>query len=326
MTIGRKIGCWISIALVTLLGSFGICWAQEYPTRPIRLIVPYAAGGNFDVIARLIAQAASDRLKQSVVVENIAGANGNIGVSQLSRTAPDGYTLTFVSNGTIAINPSLYASLGFDPLALTPISLVTANPEILVVRPGLSPHSFKELVDLARSQPRGLTLANGGSGTLSHLSAEMLQSRTGVKFNIVPYKGTSLALNDLMGEHVDAMFDTIGTSLPFVEQGKLRALAVTGKTRSELRPELPTLMEVGVANFSAEAISYLMGPPGLPDAITQKWQSAVSSALKEAGMKDKLKVLGVEGIGSSPEELRQNINEETKKWSEIIRDAGIKPQ
>ena len=299
--------------------------AQTFPDRAVRLVVPYGAGGNFDIIGRLLAQHLSDRWGKPVVIENKAGANGNIGTAEVSRAAPDGYTLALVSNGTIAINPGLYKSMPFDPVnGLTPISVVTSNPMVLVVNKSLPIRTIQEFVEFARNNPGKINLANGGNGTLSHLSAEMLKSRTGSNIVSVPYKGTSFALNGVLSGEVQGMFDTIGTSIPLMESGQLRALAVTSPQRFPLKPELPTVAEAGVTDYSAEAKAGLVGPPGMPRALVERIQKDVAAVLQKPEVKQKLQSMGVEPRGTTPDEFSADIRAELQRWGEIVRTSGAK--
>ncbi|MGE0545216.1 MAG: Bug family tripartite tricarboxylate transporter substrate binding protein [Lautropia sp.] len=311
--------------VLTALVMVGPVCAQTFPERPVRLVVPYGAGGNFDIIARLLAQHLSERWGKSVVVENKPGANGNIGTAEISRSAPDGYNLAMVSNGTLAINPGLYRTMPFDSVGgLTPITVVTTNPLVLVVNKSVPARSVQEFIDYARKNPGKVNLANGGNGTLSHLSAEMLNSRTRSSIALVPYKGTSFAVNGLLAGDVQGMFDTISTALPLIDAGRVNALAVTSPTRFPQRPELPTIAEAGVEDYSAEAKAGLVGPPGMPRRLVEQIQRDVSAVLKKPEVRQKLVSMGVEPLGSTAEQFAADILAELKRWNDIVRNSGAK--
>lgn len=299
--------------------------AQTFPDRPVRIVVPYGAGGNFDIIARLIAQHLAERWGKPVVIDNKAGANGNIGTAEVSRAVPDGYTLALVSNGTTAINPALYKTMPFDSVTgLTPITVVTSNPMVLIVGKGQPFKNIQEFVDFARNNPGKINLANGGNGTLSHLSAEMLKSRTSSNIISVPYKGTSFALNGVLSGEVQGMFDTISTSIPLIEGGQVRGLAVTSPGRFALKPELPTMAEAGVKDYVAEAKAGLMGPPGMPRALVERIQKDVAAVLQKPEVKQKLLSIGVEPQATTPEAFAADIPVELKRWGDIVRASGAK--
>jgi tripartite-type tricarboxylate transporter receptor subunit TctC len=301
--------------------------AQNFPDRPVRVVVPYGVAGNFDIIARLLGQSLSERWGKPVVIENRTGANGNIGTAEVSRSAPDGYTLALVSNGTLAINPALYKSMPFDSVSgLTPISIVTSNPMVLIVNKSQPFKNIQEFIEFARSNPGKLNLANGGNGTLSHLSAEMLKSRTGIDIVLVPYKGTSFALNGVLSGEVQGMFDTISTSIPLMKAGQVRGLAVTSSGRFAQNPDLPTMVEAGVKDYVAEAKAGLVGPPGMPRSIVERIQKDVVMALQKPEVRQKLLSMGVEPRGTTPEEFTADIRIEMQRWGDIVRVSGAKSE
>jgi tripartite-type tricarboxylate transporter receptor subunit TctC len=301
--------------------------AQNFPDRPVRVVVPYGVAGNFDIIARLLGQSLSERWGKPVVIENRTGANGNIGTAEVSRSAPDGYTLALVSNGTLAINPALYKSMPFDSVSgLTPISIVTSNPMVLIVNKSQPFKNIQEFIEFARSNPGKLNLANGGNGTLSHLSAEMLKSRTGIDIVLVPYKGTSFALNGVLSGEVQGMFDTISTSIPLMKAGQVRGLAVTSSGRFAQNPDVPTMVEAGVKDYVAEAKAGLVGPPGMPRSIVERIQKDVVMALQKPEVRQKLLSMGVEPRGTTPEEFTADIRIEMQRWGDIVRVSGAKSE
>lgn len=313
------------LASLLVLGVPGAVHAQAFPDRTVRIVVPYGAGGNFDIIARLVAQHLAERWGKGVVIDNKTGANGNIGTAEVSRSAPDGHTLALVSNGTIAINPALYKSMPFDPVnGLTPVTIVTSNPMVLVVNKSQPIRTIQEFIAFARSNPGKLNLANGGNGTLSHLSAEMLKSRTGTDIVSVPYKGTSFALNGVLSGEVQGMFDTISTSIPLMKAGEVRGLAVTSPGRFALNPDLPTMTEVGVKDYIAEAKAGLVGPAGMPRPLVERIQKDVAAVLQKPEVRQKLLSMGVEPRGTTPEEFVADIQVEIQRWAEIVRVSGAK--
>ncbi len=298
---------------------------SRYPQKVVRIVVPYVAGGNLDVTARLFAQHLSDELGQPFVIENRPGANGNTGTDQIVRTAPDGYSLAMVSAGTLGINPALYANMPFDPEKdLTHISIVATGPMVLQVSPSLSVKSVQELVELARQQPGKLNFGSGGNGTLSHLSLEMLKLRAGVNIVHVAYKGTSLATNDVMAGHIQGMFDTLSTAAPLIQQGKVRALAVTSARRSSAFPNVPTIAEMGVRDYAAETWAGLVGPPGIPRDIVNQLQTAIAKIAARPDVQQRLSGVGSEAVGNTPEQFRQQLASERLRWAEVVKLSGAK--
>jgi tripartite-type tricarboxylate transporter receptor subunit TctC len=298
---------------------------SRYPQKVVRIVVPYVAGGNLDVTARLFAQHLSDELGQPFVIENRPGANGNTGTDQIVRTAPDGYSLAMVSAGTLGINPALYANMPFDPEKdLTHISIVATGPMVLQVSPSLSVKSVQELVEMARQQPGKLNFGSGGNGTLSHLSLEMLKLRAGVNIVHVAYKGTSLATNDVMAGHIQGMFDTLSTAAPLIQQGKVRALAVTSARRSSAFPNVPTIAEMGVRDYAAETWAGLVGPPGIPRDIVNQLQTAIAKIAARPDVQQRLSGIGSEVVGNTPEQFRQQLATERLRWAEVVKLSGAK--
>ncbi len=318
--------------LAVALALAGVCaapwqsaWAQRYPERVIRIVVPYVAGGNLDVTGRLFGQALSEELGQPVVIENRPGANGNTGTEQVVRSAPDGYTLAMVSAGTLVINPSMYKSMGFDPEKdLAPISIVSTGPLVLQVNNAMPIRNMAELVAYAKANPRKLNFGSGGNGTLAHLSAEMLRARTGIEIVHVPYKGTSLATTDVMAGHIQIMFDTLSTAAPLIKEGKLRAIAVTSAKRSAAFPELPTVAEAGVKDYAAEAWAGLVAPAGTPRDVIVRLQTAIAKIAARDQIKERLAAVGSEAVGSTSEQFAAAIKTERVRWAEIVKFSGAK--
>ena len=318
-------------ALVSLVLALGIASASAqsgYPDRQITLVVGFTAGGSTDIVTRLLAEEMRKSWGQPVVVDNRPGAGGNIGAAMVAKARPDGYTLLVGSVGPLAINASLYANMPYDNLKdFTPISLIVHVPNMLVVNPAAMPvHSFAEFVALVRANPGKYFFASTGTGTSSHLSGELLKSMAGLDATHVPYKG-AVALNDLLsGEQVHFMFATIPSVIEFVRSGRLRALAVTSKTRSAAAPEIPTVAESGFPEFEASSWFGLLGPAELPREIVLKLQSEVARALKVPELRAKLVQQGADPIGSSPEEFAAYMRAETAKWAKVVKASGATAQ
>ena len=299
--------------------------AQTYPDKPVRMVVPYVAGGNLDIIARLFARALSDELGQPFVVDNRPGANGNSGTEQVVRSAPDGYTIAMIAAGTMTINPALYKTMPFDPEKdLAPISLVASGPMVLEVNPSLPVKNFAELIAYAKANPGKLNFGSGGNGTLSHLSVEMLKARTGADIVHVPYKGTALAVNDLVAGHIQGMFDTLSTAAPHIKEGTLRGIAVTSVKRSDVLSSLPTIAEAGVEGYSADAWSGLVAPAGTSPAVIARIQAAVAKAAANEELRKRLAAVGSEAVGSGPDQFAAVIRADKVKWAEVIKVSGAK--
>ena len=298
--------------------------AQTYPNRPLRIIVPAAAGGTIDILARVFSVRLSAGLGQPVVVENRAGAGTNIGMEAVARSAPDGYT--FLMGGvTIATNPALYAKLAFDPAKdLVPVSLVVSSGNVLAVNPELPVNSVKELLEYARAHPGELNFGSPSSGSTPHLAGELFSALTGVKMVHVPYKGAAAGLNDLIAGRVQLSFDTIPPAIPHVRGGKLRALAVTSARRSALLPEIPTMIEAGIAGFDVSAWFGLLAPAGTPREAIQRVQAETAKALQAGELRERLNQLGFDVVGGTPEAFAELIRGETLRWSRIIRDSGAR--
>ncbi|MGH6771539.1 MAG: Bug family tripartite tricarboxylate transporter substrate binding protein [Xanthobacteraceae bacterium] len=298
--------------------------AQDYPTRPVTLVVPYPAGGGNDVLGRLVGEKMSKSLKQTIVIENRGGAGGTIGTRQVAKSAPDGYTM-LIATSSLAINPSLYPNVGYDPRKdFAPIGLIASSANVVLVHPSVPARSIRELIELAKKQPGKLNFASTGSGSSVHLAAELFAAMAGVKINHVPYRGSGPALNDLLGGHVTMMFSTLPSAIGIVRGGKVRALAVTGAKRSAVFPELPTIAEAGLPGYEAELHYGLVAPAGTPRAAIDKLNAALRDALNDAGLRERLAREGAVPMPSTPEQYAADIDTEEKKWSKIIRDAGVK--
>ena len=313
---------------LTLSVSMAVADAAEltpYPEKPIRVIVGFPAGSQPDAVARLLGQKLTEAWGKPVLIENAAGAGGNIATERVAKAAPDGYTLGLLSQGQIVTNPLLY-KLAYDPVKdLAPVSQVNVSYTILVVHTALPTKSVKELVALAKAQPGALTFASGGSGSSPQMAAELFKSTAGLDIRIIPYKGVVAAIPDLLGGRVTTMFSPIVAVLPMVREGKLRALAVSSLRRSSAVPEVPTIAESGFPGFDYTSWGGLFGPARTPPNIVRKLHLETAKTLALPEIRTKLADLGVEAIGNSPEAFASLIQSEIPKWAKVIRDSGIKP-
>jgi tripartite-type tricarboxylate transporter receptor subunit TctC len=318
---------WLRAAAVTaaILSGLATAKAADYPARPITLVVPYAAGGGNDVIARIVAEKMGTSLGQTVIIENRGGAGGTIATRQVAKSEPDGYTL-LIATSSLAINPSLYPNAGYDPRKdFAPIGLIASSNNVVLVNPAVPVRSITELIALAKQQDGTLTFASTGTGSSVHLAAELFAGMAGLRLNHVPYKGSGPALNDLIGGHVALMFSTMASAAGLVRDGsKVRALAVTGAARSALFPDLPTVAEAGLPGYEAVLHYGLVAPAGTPRSVVEKLNAALNAALSDDEVKKRLGVEGAEALPVSPDEYAADIAGEETKWSEIIRRAGVK--
>jgi tripartite-type tricarboxylate transporter receptor subunit TctC len=312
-----------------LLASLFLCLGaqgQSYPEKPIRLIVPYPPGGLTDASARQVAQALSERLKQPVVIDNVAGGGGNIGAERAAKAAPDGYTLYTGNNATVGINTLIYKSLPFDPIGdLAPISLYAESQTILVVHPSLPVRDVEQLIAYAKANPGRLNFGSTGTGGLSHLVGELFKSATGTQMTHVPYKGSGPAQADLLGGQIQLMFND--TALPHVKAEKLRALAVTGPKRWPQLPEVPTLKELGMEGYETYNWFGLLAPRAPPAPIVARLHRELAAAMHEPAMREWLRSRGAEAATSaSPEDFAAYIRKDLAKWSKVVKNVGIQPE
>ena len=314
-------------AVVLSLAAIGASHAQQgYPARPIRLVVPSSPGGGTDITARLIAPGLSEQLGQQVVVENRSGAGTMIGGELVARSAPDGYTL-LMGISTLAINPAMYKRVPYDALKdFAPISQVVSLPNILVAHPSLPVKNVKELIAFARSRPRQIDFASAGMGTSPHLSMELFLTMTGLKMIHVPYKGSGQGIVDVLAGHVSLMTPSILTALPYVKDGRLRALGVTSAKRAAGAPDIPAIAEAGVPGYEATQWFGMLAPAGTPRHIVIRVHDAIVRVLSEPHMRERFSADGAQAVGSTPEEFRAYIGAETQKWAHVISSAGIKPE
>lgn len=305
--------------------SYGAAFAQSYPTKPIRLIVPVAPGGGTDIIARLLAQGLAERWGQSVVVDNHGGGGGVIGVSLVAKAPADGHTLLLGSSGHITFAPALYRNLPYDTQRdLTPVSLVANQPSVLAVHPSLPVRTVKELIGLSRKNPGSLTYASGGSGGAAHLGTELLQITTGISMVHVPYKGTGPGMTALLSGEVQVAIVGIATLLPHMTSGKVRALAVTGARRSQAAQTLPTIAETGVTGYEFDVWYGLMATAGTPRDVVSKTNAELARLMKMPALADRFAAAGLEPLTSTPEEFAAIIKSEIPKWQAVVKAAGLK--
>lgn len=313
-----------ALGALTLLLAGG-AWAQAYPTKSIRLVVPFPAAGTTDILAREVAQRLSVSFGQSVIVDNRPGAAGNIGSDIVAKSAPDGYTLLMGTVGTHAINPSLYTKMPYNHVKdFVPIVLVAGVPNVLEVTPSLPVNSVADLIKLAKEKPGQLNFASSGSGTSIHLSGELFKTMTGVDIVHVPYKGSSPAVTDLMGGQVQLMFDNLPSSLAQIKAGKLRAIAVTSAQRAPALPNVPTIAESGLPGFEASSWFGLLAPAGTPPAVVARINADVNQWLQTAEAKEKLLAQGAVPAGGTPEQFAAHIRAETEKWAKVVKVSGAK--
>ena len=313
---------WLTVLCFALAST---AWAQPYPSRPIRVIVPFVPGGNVDITARTVAPALGDALGQPVVVENRPGAAGMVGAQAMMSSPADGYTLMMGSNSSLAVAPNLYPSWPYDPVkGIAPISNLAITPFVLVVKLGLPAQSLAEFVKLAKEKPAQLSMASGGNGSSNHLVGELFQMMTGLKFSHVPYKGTGAALVDLAGGQVDLLFDQASSTVPNVRGGKIRALAVASSSRQSALPDTPTFAEAGLRDFEIDNFTGLVGPAGMPADAVAKVHAAAVKALATPQVKERFASLGVQPVGDTPEQFGAVIREDLARWSRVIKSAGVK--
>jgi len=298
--------------------------AQVYPSKAIRIVVPFPAGGTSDILARAVGQKLSEEWKQPVIVDNRPGAGANIGAEIVVKSPPDGYTLLLAS--TIhTINPSLYRKLAYDPVRdFSPITLIALTSQVLVVHPSLPVKTVKELVAYARKRPGQIHYSSAGNGSQPHLTAELFKSRTGIDLVHVPYKGAPPAMNDLLAGHVALSFATSPSAVPQVKNGKLRALAVSTAKRIAALPEVPTLDESGLPGFEASGSNGLVGPAGMPPAVVEKLNAAVVRIVKEPAMQKFLSEQGAEPYTNTPAEYAAYIKADVAKWAKAVKDSGAR--
>jgi len=299
--------------------------APDYPRRPIRLIVPFPPGGGNDIVARAVAQELGKSLGQPLVVDNRAGAGGAIGAELAARSPADGYTLFLGGVGSHVVNPSLHAKLSYDPIRdFAPVTLIASAPSVLVVNPSLQATSIAEFTALAKANPGKLNYASNGNGSSAQLAAVLYESMAGVRMVHVPYKGVAPALVDLMSGEVQLMFGTLVAILPHIKAGRLRALAVTGRNRSALLPEVPTLAESGLPGYEAGSWYGILAPAGTPGAIVARLNAEINNAIRQPEVRERLAAEGAEVLGGTPGDFASHIKAELSRMGKLMREAGIR--
>jgi tripartite-type tricarboxylate transporter receptor subunit TctC len=303
-----------------------VSMAQEYPSKAIRFVVPFAPGGGTDIIGRVVAQALNDALGQPVVVDNRGGAGSTLGTEIVAKSPADGYTILF-GNISLAFNATLYTKLRYDTIRdLAPISLSAVQPNILVIHPGLPAKNLKEFIELARANPGKYNYASAGTGSGTHLAAELLKLQTKIDIVHVPYKGTGPALTDLLGGQINMMVSTFASALPHVKSGRMRALGVTTTKRSPATPDVPTLIEGGVAGYDYSTWYGLLAPAGTPKAIIDKLNATNRKVLARDDIKQRLESQGVDPIVNTPAEFTAYVKSETEKWGKVVKATGAKAE
>ena len=317
----------LALALLAAGTAAATAYAQTWPTKPIRLIVPFPPGGGNDILARTIGQKLTESIAQQVVIDNRGGAGGNIGAETAAHAVADGYTLFLGGVGSHGTNPGLQAKLPYDPVRdFAPITLIAAAPLIVVVHPALPVKSISELVQYAKMRPGQLNFASSGTGSIAHLAPEMLNAMAKIKLTHIPYKGTAPALVDLLGGQVQLMMNSAVSMLPQVRGGKLRAIAATGARRLAALPELPTVAESGVPGYEVASWYGLLTPALTPRAIIDKLNREIVAILRLPELRDRLAADGAEAVGNSPEEFAAYIKRELARWAAVIKAAGIRPE
>ncbi len=310
------------IALVALAMAVP-AFAQTYPVRQVRLIVPFAAGGPTDVIARIVAQKLSEAWGHQVVTENVPGAGGNTGVAMAARAPADGYTVLVVSTGFI-VNPSMYSKIPYDPIKdFAPITLVAASPNVISANPDVPAKSLKELVELIKSNPGKYSFAQPATGSTPHLAGELFKQKYGLDLVTVPFNGAALAINSTIGGHTPIAFTALPPAMANIKDGKLRGLAVLSAARSPALPEVPTNGEAGVPDLESDTLTGIVAPAATPREIVERWRNDIAAMVATPDVKQRLQDLGFAPVANTPEEFGARIKVEIARWGKVVRDANI---
>ena len=312
----------VACAFGTLCFQVG-AQTTDYPQRAVRIVVPFAAGGSTDVVARVLADKLGQEMKQPFVIDNRAGAGGNIGADIVAKAPADGYTLLMATTGILAINEYLYKNLSYKSRDFTPVSYTSLISNILVVSPSVPANDVMQLITLAKKNPGTLSFASSGAGSSTHLSGELFKSMTGTEILHVPYRGSAMAITDVVAGQVTMLFDNAPSSIAFLKEGKLKALAVTSKKRLPNLPNVPTLEEAGVPGYESLSWSGLVAPAGTPAAVVAKLNQAIDRILKTDEIRQRFAALGVDPVGGPPEAFTQQIKTESDKWGKLIKSANI---
>jgi tripartite-type tricarboxylate transporter receptor subunit TctC len=312
------------LALALLLPGPLAAQTDAYPSRPIRIVVAFTAGGTTDIIARLVGKKMTDAWGQPVLIDNRPGAGGNLGSNIVAKAPPDGYTLLIGSVGPLAVNATLYPNMPYDNLKdFAPICLVAEVPNMLIVHPSVPVHSVQDLIDLARAKPGTLNYGSTGNGTTGHLSGELLNEQAKIDLVHIPYRGAT-AVTDLLGGQIQLMFATIPSVIQHVRAGSLRAIAVTSSRRSAALPDIPTVAESGYPGFEASSWYGFVAPAGTPDPIIRKLHALIAGIVSTPDINDQLSSQGADPVGNTPEEFAQYMQRETEKWSKVVKASGIR--
>ena len=314
------------IAAITILLAIGAshALAQSYPSRPVKIVVPYAAGGGTDALTRFVARGLEQRLGQPVIVENRGGSGTTLGGTQVARAEPDGYTLLMGTSSTFAMAPSFYKQLAYNPVKdFSPIMLVATVPFVLTVHPSLGVNTAQELIALAKSKPGQLSFASGGAGAPHHIYAELLKSMTGIDIKHVPYRGGGPALNDVVAGHVPIYFADVGPAAPLIAAGKLKALGVTTAKRVDTMPDVPTLSEAGVTGYEANSWQMFVGPPNMPEPIVTRVNAAMVDFMRTPEAQKHFVSLGMQPKTTTPAEAGEYIRAEVERWTAILKGIGV---
>lgn len=324
MAMGAPVIRWTAIALLAIAGAAPIARGQDYPARPVRIVVPFVPGGGTDLVARILAQKLGESLGANFIVENRAGAGGIIGTEIVAKSRPDGYTLGVVS-ASHGINPSVHKKLPYDSIRdFSPVTMLMSGPVLLVVHPSVPARTVKDLIALAKGMPGSLTFPSAGYGTPPHLAGELFKMMAGLDMVHVPYKGNGPAYIDLMAGYVSVMFPSIATAIGHVRTGKLRALAITSKARSRIAPELPTIAESGLPGYEVGSWYGLLAPAETPAPVVRKLQQEIAKVFQLPEVREKLLAQGVDPVANTPEEFAAMLPAEIAKWAKVVKASGMR--
>jgi tripartite-type tricarboxylate transporter receptor subunit TctC len=319
----RALGAWLAPALLAI-GLAGTASAQSYPTHTVRLIVPFAAGGPTDVIARVVAQKLSEVFGQQVVVENVPGAGGNTGVALAAKAPPDAYTMLVVSTGFI-VNPSMYDKVPYDPIKdFEPVTLVAASPNVLSVNLQVPAKSLNELIELIKGNPGKYSFAHPATGSTPHLAGELFKLKYNLDLVTVPFTGAALAINSTLGGHTPIAFTALPPAMSNIREGKLRGIALLASNRSPALPDVPTNSEAGVADLESDTLTGIVALAGTPKEIVDRWRNAIAKAVEEPDVRQRLETLGFAPVADTPTQFGERLKAEMVKWAKVVRDAKIR--
>jgi tripartite-type tricarboxylate transporter receptor subunit TctC len=320
----RIVGASAALLVWTLSCIAGNAWAESYPARPVRLVVPFAAGGPTDVIGRVAAQKLSDSWGQQVVIENVPGAGGNTGTAQVARAPADGYTILVVSTGFI-INPSMYAKIPYDPIKdFSPITLVAASPNVVSVHPDFPAKSFKELATLVKANPGKYSFAQPSTGSTPHLAGELFKLNYGLDLVTVPFNSAALAINSTLGGHTPIAFTALPPAMSNIKDGKLRGLAVLASQRSPALPDVPTNAEAGIPDLESDTLTGIVAPAGTPRELIDRWRNDIAKIVALPDVRQRLEVLGFAPVANTPDEFGARLKAEMARWGKVVHDANIR--